>query len=99
MGEAGSLDELSRELEELRASRTRVMAAADGERRRIERGLHDGVQQHLIALAVSLQLARELADSDPAALKALLEDITRDVREALESVRALAHGIYPSLLI
>jgi signal transduction histidine kinase len=99
MHEAAPLDNLRLEVEELRASRARVVATADGERRRIERGLHDGVQQHLVALAVSLQLARELADSDPSGLKALLEEIRRDVHDALESVRAIAHGIYPSLLI
>jgi signal transduction histidine kinase len=76
-----------------------VVAAADAERRRIERDLHDGAQQHLVALAVNLQLARQLADSDPAALPALLEEILQDVREALESVRELANGIYPPLLL
>ena len=99
MDEAAPLDAISRELEELRASRARVVAAADRERRRIERELHDGAQQHLVALAVNLQLARELADSDPDALKAHLEEISQDVRDALESVRALAHGIYPPLLL
>jgi signal transduction histidine kinase len=99
MDEAVAHDEVRLELEELRASRARVMARADGERRRIERGLHDGVQQHLVALAVNLQLARELADSDPAGVKAFLEEIAQDVRDALESVRALAHGIYPPLLL
>jgi signal transduction histidine kinase len=99
MDEDVSLDELRREAEELRASRTRVMAAADGERRRIERGLHDGVQQHLVALAVNLQLARELAGSDPPAAKTLLEEISQDVRDALESVRALAYSVYPPLLL
>jgi signal transduction histidine kinase len=94
-----SLDELRREVEELRASRTRVMAAADRERRAIERGLHDGVQQHLVALAVNLQLARELAASDPPAAKKLLEEIGQDVRDALESVRALAYSVYPPLLL
>ena len=94
-----SLDELRREVEELRASRARVVAAADAERRSIERDLHDGVQQHLVALAVNLQVARQLADSDPAAAKALLEEIGRDVREALESVRELAQEIYPPLLL
>jgi signal transduction histidine kinase len=99
MDEAVAHDEVRLELEELRASRARVMARADGERRRIERGLHDGVQQHLVALAVNLQLARDLADSDPAAVKTFLEEIAQDVRDALESVRALAHGIYPPLLL
>ena len=99
MEETRSLDELSRELDELRASRARVVMTADADRRGIERGLHDGVQQDLVALAVNLQLARELADSDPAALKAHLEEIAQDVRDALESVRALAHDVYPSLLV
>ena len=94
-----SLDELRREVEELRASRARLVVAADAERRRIERDLHDGVQQHLVAFAVNLQVARQLADSDPSAAKALLEEIGRDVREALESVRELAQEIYPPLLL
>jgi signal transduction histidine kinase len=95
----GSLDDLRREVEELRASRARVVAAADAERRRIERDLHDGPQQHFVALAVKLQLARQLADSDPVALGLLLEELGRDVREGLEGVRELAHAIYPSLLV
>ena len=99
MDEAVSLDELRLEVEELRASRARLVAAADGERRAIERDLHDGVQQHLVALSVNLQLARELAESDPAAVQGFLEKIGQDVREALESVRALAYSIYPPLLL
>ena len=87
------------EMEELRASRARVLEAADADRRRTERGLHDGVQQHLVALAVNLQLARQFADSDPEALNALLDELTRDVHEALESVRVLARQIYPPLLL
>jgi hypothetical protein len=87
------------EIEELRASRARVVEAADAERRRTERELHDGVQQHLVALAVNLQVARQLADSDPDALRELLDELTRDVHEALESVRALARQIYPPLLL
>jgi signal transduction histidine kinase len=94
-----ALDELSRQVDELRASRARVVVAADAERRRIERDLHDGAQQHLVALAVNLQLVRQLADSDPAAAKTLLEEIGRNVQEALENVRALAHGVYPPLLL
>jgi signal transduction histidine kinase len=76
-----------------------MAAAADAERRRIERDLHDGVQQHLVALIVNLQLARRLADSDPAATKAALEEMGRDARNALEGVRDLAAGIYPPLLL
>jgi signal transduction histidine kinase len=94
-----SLEELRREVEELRASRARLLAAADAERRWIERELHDGVQQHLVALAVNLQLVRQLADSDLDQAKRLLEEIARDVREALEGVRELAQRVYPPLLL
>jgi len=94
-----AVDELRLQLEELRASRARLSAAANAERRRIERDLHDGPQQHLVALAVNLQLARQVVDSDPAAAKTLLEEIGGEVREALEGVRALAQRIYPPLLI
>jgi len=94
-----TLQELRLAVEELRASRARVVAAADAERRRIERDLHDGAAQHLVALAVNLELARQLADSDPEALRRLLDELGRDVRDALDQVRALAHGIYPSLLV
>ncbi len=94
-----SLDQLRLEVEELRASRERVVAAGDAERRRIERDLHDGAQQHLVALAVKLQLARQVVDSDAAAAKALLEEMGHDVRDALEAVRELAFGVYPALLI
>jgi signal transduction histidine kinase len=85
--------------DELRASRARVVAAADAERRRIERDLHDGAQQHLVALAVNLRLARELAESDPVGARAVLEQLAGDVHEALEEIRDLAHGIYPQLLV
>jgi signal transduction histidine kinase len=94
-----SLDELQMQADELRASRARVVAAADAERRRIERDLHDGAQQHLVALAVNLRLARELAASDPVGARGVLEQLADDVHEALEGIRDLAHGIYPQLLI
>jgi signal transduction histidine kinase len=94
-----SLDELKRQAEELRASRARVVAAADAERRRIQRDLHDGAQQHLIALAVNLRLVRELARSDPPAARALLEELSGDVQNALDGFRDLAHGIYPPILV
>jgi Histidine kinase len=84
--------------EELRSRLGRVVAAGDAERRRFERELHDGVQQELIALAVSLQLARRLADSDPEATKQLLDELARDVHAALDGVRELATAIYPPLL-
>jgi signal transduction histidine kinase len=82
----------------LRASRARLLTRADAERREIERSLHDGIQQDLVALAVRLELARRLADSEPVAAQTLLDEIRADVHEALEGVRALSERIYPSLL-
>jgi signal transduction histidine kinase len=79
-------------------ARVRLLAASDGELRRIERALHDGVQQDLVAMSVRLQLARRLAVTDLPAALALLAEIENDVREALDSVRALANEAYPSLL-
>lgn len=70
----------------------------DRERRRIEGALHDGVQQDLVAASVSLQFALELLDSDPAAARKLLAELEQQLQDALERVRSLAHGIYPSLL-
>jgi signal transduction histidine kinase len=89
---------LDASLEELRESRARVAAAADGERRRIERDLHDGAQQHLLGLAVNLRVARELVASDPARAGALLGELSGAVHAAIEELRELAHGIYPPLL-
>lgn len=74
------------------------MSAGDAELRRIERALHDGVQQDLIAVSVRLQLAQWLAADDLPAALALLAEIEGDVREALDRVRALANEIYPSVL-
>ncbi len=93
-----SLDRLRRAVGELRASRERLVLDADADRRRIERDLHDGPQQHLVALAVNLQLARRLADADPAAAKALLDEMGREVQQALDETGKLAHRIYPPLL-
>jgi signal transduction histidine kinase len=92
------LDRLRLEIEELRAARERLVLAADADRRTIERDLHGGVQQRLVALATSLQLARLATDSDPAAVEALLAEMTRDVRQALDETALLAQGIYPSAL-
>jgi signal transduction histidine kinase len=82
----------------LLASRARLLATGDADRREIERALHDGVQQDLVALAVKLQLVRRLADSEPAAARQALDEIAANVHEALEGVRALSERIYPSLL-
>ena len=68
------------------------------DRRRIEREFHDGVQQHLVAVIVNLQLARELADTDLEGAKAVLDELSADAHHALESVRELGHELYPSLL-
>jgi signal transduction histidine kinase len=84
---------------ELHTSSARLVAAADTDRRRLERALHDGIQQDLVALAVNLQLARELCRRDPAAVDSFLEEIARDVHAALDGVRELAQVIYPRVLI
>jgi signal transduction histidine kinase len=94
----GELDRLRLEVAELRASRRRLLLAADADRRRVERDLHQGVQQHLVALAVNLQLATQLAGDDPAAATAVLEEMGRDVQRALDATAQLAQRIYPSLL-
>ena len=94
-----SLDEVRRQADELRASRTRIVEAGDAQRRAIERDLHDGAQQHLVALAVSVNLARQISDTDPEAAKGMLEQIGLDLREAVQELRNLAHGIYPPLLM
>jgi signal transduction histidine kinase len=93
-----SLDRLRLEVTELQASRERLVRAADADRRKIERELHDGPQQDLVGLAVNLQHARRLVDVDPAAAGVLLDEMRGDVREALDALRALAHRIHPPLL-
>ncbi|HSK16369.1 MAG TPA: histidine kinase, partial [Gaiellaceae bacterium] len=85
-------------LEELRGSRARIQAAADDERRRIERDLHDGAQQRLVALRVRLELADEAMRDDPARGGALVQELGGEIEEAIEEVRSLAGGIYPPLL-
>ncbi len=81
---------------ELAASRTRLITAADEERRRLERDLHDGAQQHLVALAVLLQLART-AEHDR--YQPLLIEASGLLETAIAEIRRLAHGIYPPLLV
>jgi len=93
-----SLAELRRQAEELRLSRARVVAAADAERRRIERDLHDGAQQHLVALEANLGAVQALIDSDGERARAVLDELRVAVREAMQDFRDLAHGIYPPLL-
>ena len=93
-----NIEDLQRGVEELRLSRTRVVAAGDAERRRIERELHNGPQQRLVALAVELQRARLLAEDAEPELGELLEALTADVRTALGELRELAERVYPPLL-
>jgi signal transduction histidine kinase len=76
-----------------------VFTDLDGERRRIEGELHDGVQQDLAAISGTLQLALQLLDRDSAAARALLEELEQETRSAIERVRTLARGIYPSVLV
>ena len=95
---AATLTELSDQAEELRASRTRLVAVADAERRRIERDLHDGAQQQLVAMAVSLGLVRELVVTDPTEAVEVLDELRVELQTAIDGLRALAHGIYPPLL-
>jgi signal transduction histidine kinase len=85
-------------IEELRASRQRLVAAQDEERRRIERNIHDGAQQQLVALAVQLKLARTMVDRDPAKAGPMLDGLQAAATTALEDLRDLARGIYPPLL-
>ena len=94
-----SLDEVRRQADELRASRARIVEAGDAERRRIERDLHDGAQQHLVALAVSVNLVRQIAETDPDTAQSMLAQIGTDLQEAVQELRNLAHGIYPPLLM
>ncbi|CAN5718239.1 hypothetical protein BH20ACT1_BH20ACT1_05170 [soil metagenome] len=91
-------EELVRRLEELRASRQRLVSAQDEERRRLERDLHDGAQQHLVALRVHLGLAGAAIDAGPEELRAALDKLQHLATEALQNLRDLAHGIYPPLL-
>jgi signal transduction histidine kinase len=85
-------------IEDLRASRQRLVAAQDQERRRIERNIHDGAQQQLVALSVKLKLADTLVGSDDARAHAMLADLRAETQQALEDLRDLARGIYPPLL-
>jgi signal transduction histidine kinase len=97
-GQAGLVLANSRLIVDLRASRQRLVAAQDAERRRLERNLHDGAQQQLVALAVRLRLARTTASKDLAEADRMLGQLESDVTDALENLRELARGVYPSLL-
>ena len=74
-------------------------AAGDAERRKLERNLHDGAQQHLVALAVKLRLAKDAVEDDPADALAMIDEIKGDLQGAITELRSLAHGIFPPLLM
>jgi signal transduction histidine kinase len=86
-------------VEELRASQRRLVTAQDQERRRLERNIHDGAQQQLVALSVKTRLARDLTARDPAKVAEMLTQIDAEIQTALGDLRDLARGIYPPLLI
>jgi signal transduction histidine kinase len=85
-------------IEELRESRRRIVAAQDERAKALERNLHDGAQQQLVALAVKQRLAETLVDRDPDRAKTMLGQIQADTQDALETLRDLARGVYPPLL-
>jgi signal transduction histidine kinase len=85
-------------IEELRDSRRRIVGAQDERAKRLERNIHDGAQQQLVALAVKLRLASSMVEGDPARARTLLEQLQSEANDALENLRDLARGIYPPLL-
>jgi signal transduction histidine kinase len=95
---AGLTSQLQDRMAELRASRKRIVEAADGERRRLERNIHDGAQQQLVALSVMARLAETAVDGDKDSARALITQAHTDAKDALENLRDLARGIYPPLL-
>ncbi len=97
-GQAGLVLRNVRLIEELRASRQRLVKAQDEGRRTIERNIHDGAQQQLVALAVKLRLADAMVDKDQAKAHDLLGQIQHETNRALQDLRDLARGIYPPLL-
>jgi signal transduction histidine kinase len=86
-------------VEELRASQRRLVTAQDQERRRLERNIHDGAQQQLVALSVKTRLARDLTPRDPGKAAEMLTQIDAEIQTTLEDLRDLARGIYPPLLV
>jgi signal transduction histidine kinase len=94
-----TLDEVRKQADALRESRARVVASGDAERRRVERNLHDGAQQHLVALAVNLRLAKDVIVDDQEAGMEMLDQLAVEVQETIQELRELAHGIYPPLLV
>ncbi len=92
------LKEISEQAAKLRASRQRIVAAQDAERRRLERNIHDGAQQNLVALSVKLRLASTFAKRNPDRARELVRELEAETEQALETLRDLARGIYPPVL-
>jgi signal transduction histidine kinase len=90
--------ELRANLHELRASRARIVESADAARRRIERDLHDGAQQQLVAILLALRMARARLDDDPRAAAEMIDGSVRDLADAIANLRELARGIHPAVL-
>jgi signal transduction histidine kinase len=90
--------ELRARLDELRGSRARIVEAGDSERRRLERNLHDGAQQRLVAVALQLQLLRSRIRGDPATAEELATSATDELSQSLEELRELARGLHPAVL-
>jgi signal transduction histidine kinase len=90
--------ELRARLDDLHASRIRIVEAADAERRRLERDLHDGTQQRLVSVSMALGLAEAKLDSDPAGVGRILEDTRKRLEAALHELRELSQGIHPAIL-
>jgi signal transduction histidine kinase len=91
-------EQLTQKAEHLQASRARGVDAAEAERRRIERDLHDGAQQRLVAVAMGLGRAKSKMDSDPDAVRTLIDEAHADAKLAVSELRDLARGIYPAVL-
>jgi signal transduction histidine kinase len=91
--------EVRAQIEDLRASRARIVATGDAERRRLERDLHDGAQQRLVGLSLALRLARTKLGPDPEPnLACRIDQAGKQIRAAIDELRELAHGIYPAVL-
>jgi signal transduction histidine kinase len=93
-----TLEQLRQQAAELQASRARLVAAADAERKRIERDLHDGAQHYLLSVSVKARLIEKVAAAEPERGRILLEELVQEAEAALEELRTLGHGIYPPLL-
>ena len=89
---------LRERVDDLRGARQRIIDAADEERRRIERDLHDGAQQRMVAVAVTLGVAEQMLATDPAKARPLVAQAREEAQNAVRELRELARGIHPALL-